>query len=128
MPQQVCNGLRVEEVFLGQHTRRQRIGCVARQDGHDRLRQNRTVIEFGGHLVHRRAGHFAASIECPLVRVQTRKSGQQRGVDIEQAALVALNKSGRENTHKAGQHQQQRLSRIFVTVNQFGQGGVEGFT
>ena len=113
-------------MLLRQHTRRQRIGCVVRQHRHDRLRQNRTVIEFGRHLVHRRTGYLAASIERALVGVQAWKSRQQRGVNIEQAALIAAHKSGRQNAHKTGQHQQQGLSGIVVTVDQFGQGGVEG--
>ena len=45
------------------------------------------MVQLGGHLVHRNARKFAARIYRPLVRVQPGKSGQQRRVNVDDAAF-----------------------------------------
>jgi hypothetical protein len=86
--------LRVNEVLLGQHPGRQRVGGVAGQHRHHRLRQDGPVVQLGRHPVHRGAGKFAARIDGPLVRVQARKRRQQRGMDVDQPPGVVRTKPG----------------------------------
>ena len=62
-------------MLLRQHTRGQSICSVIRQNWHHGLRQYRTVVEFGGHLVHGGTCKPATSIYSALVGMQSRKRG-----------------------------------------------------
>ena len=112
-------------MLLREHPRRQR-GCrVTRQHRHHGLRQDRTVVQFGSHQVHRGSGHLATGINRPLVGMQTGKGGQQRRVDIDQAPGIAIDETGRQDAHKAGQHHQRRLVGMVIAVNHLRQRGIE---
>ena len=58
-------------MFLREHARSQRVGCVVGQHGHDGLLQNRADVEFGRHTVHGAARELAAFVDRALVRMQT---------------------------------------------------------
>ncbi len=120
---QPAHGAWVEHVLAGQHTRRQRCLGVARQHRHHGLRNDGTVIEFGGHEVHRRAGQLAARLDGTPVGVQAGEGRQQRGVHIHHAAFELLHEASREDAHEAGQHQHIGL----VAAHDAGQFGIEGF-
>ena len=74
MRQQVAHGLRIEQVLLLEHARGQRLGAVAGQHRHHRLRQNLPVVQLGRDLVHCGTGHLATRINRTLVRVETGES------------------------------------------------------
>jgi hypothetical protein len=56
-------------VFLRQYARGECRCRVARQYRYNGLRQDRSMIQFGGYLMHGRACHTATGIERPLVCV-----------------------------------------------------------
>ena len=58
-------------------------------------RDDRPVVELGGDEVHRRAGHLAAGLDRAPVRVQAGERRQQRRMDVEHAAGVALHEARR---------------------------------
>ena len=93
-------------MLLRQHAGGQGIGTVTGQHGHNHLPPYRPVVQFGRDLVNRGAGKTTTGIHGALVRVQAREGREQRGVDIEQAALVERHKVGRHNAHKARQQNQ----------------------
>lgn len=93
-------------VLLHQHARSQQLGRVTGQDRHQALLQNGASVQISSDLVHRAAGELATGINRPLVGMQARKGGQQRGMDIDQPAAVVRDKAWRENAHKTGQHYQ----------------------
>ena len=83
------------------------------------------MVQFGRHMMHRGPDKSATGIQGPLVRVQSRERGQQRGMNIEQAPGVAVNKPRRENTHEAGQYHQDALFWVGITIYHLRQGAVE---
>lgn len=99
-------------MFLRQDPVRQRACGVARQHRHHGLRQNRSVVELGRHLVHRGARHLAPHVDGALVGIEAGKSRQQRRVDVDQPARIVLHKAGREDTHEARQHHQLRRMQV----------------
>jgi hypothetical protein len=56
-------------VFLRQHARGQCRCRVAWQYWHNGLRQDRSMVQFGGHLMHGSAGHTTTRIQRALVGV-----------------------------------------------------------
>jgi hypothetical protein len=48
-------------------------------------------------------GHLAAGVDGALVGVQPGKHRQQRRMDVDQPAVVALHEARREDAHEAGQ-------------------------
>ncbi len=99
------------------------VGRIAVENRHHALRNHGPAIEFGRNEMHRAAGHAAAGGQCAFVGVQAGKGGQQRGMDVDQAAFVMGAEGGREDAHKSGQHDQIGL----MAVDQFHHGAVEGF-
>ena len=114
-------------MLLREHARRQHFGGVARQHRHHGLRQDGPVVQRRCHLVHGDTRHFATRLNGPLVGVQTRKGRQQRRMNIEQAALKLAGETRRQDTHKARQHHQRRLTRQVKLRNQLRQGCVKRF-
>ena len=64
------------------------------------------MVQIGGHVVHRGPGKATPGIDGPLVAVEARECGQQRGVNIDQAARVVRHKSRGQDAHETGQHHQ----------------------
>ena len=55
---------RIEHVLLREHARRERLLGVVGEHRHDRLADDRPVVEVGGHEVDARAGHLAAGLDA----------------------------------------------------------------
>ena len=55
------------------------------------------AIELGGNEVHGAAGEAAAFVDGALVGVQAGEGGQQRGMDVDEAALIMRAKFGRQD-------------------------------
>ena len=63
-----------KQVLLLKHARSQRLGAVAGQHRHHRLRQNLPVVQLGRDLVHCGTGLQATGINRTLVRVEPGES------------------------------------------------------
>ena len=102
------NGLRIHAVFLAEHPAGQRIGRVARQHRHHRLRQDGPVIKLGRDrcTVAPAKRHPASMARWWVCKPGER--GQQTGVDVDQAPFVVRHKTRREDAHEPGQHHQRR--------------------
>ena len=61
-------------MLLRQHPDCQRVGRIARQHRHHRLRENGAMVEFSRHLMHRKTSDLARRIQRAPVRVQSWKS------------------------------------------------------
>ena len=103
---QPADRARIDQVLARQHARGQRVLGVVGQHRHDRLRDDRPVVEVGGDEVHRRAGHLAAGLDRAPVRVQAGERRQQRRMDVDEAALETRDEGRREDAHEAGQRDQ----------------------
>ena len=86
------------------------------------------MVKFSRDLMHRGTGDFATCVNGTLVRLQTRKGWQQRGMDVEQATGKAAHKPGRQDAHKARQHHERRVGRVVIHRNLLRQGGIKRLT
>ena len=91
-------------MLLRQNTRCERISGVSVQNRHDRLRQDRAVVQFGGDFMHCRSGKLTACLYRPLMGMQAGKRGQQRGMDVEQPPGEVAHETGCEDAHEARQN------------------------
>ena len=73
---------------------------------HNRLGDDRPGIDLGADEMHRAAGKPHPGGERLTLRVQSRKSRQQRGVDIDEPVAPSIDKAGVENAHEPGQRHQ----------------------
>ena len=62
------------------------------------------MIQRRRHEMYRTAVDAHSFLQRPLVRVQTGKGRQQRGMDIHQAPFVVAHEAFAEDAHEAGQH------------------------
>ena len=108
-------------MLLRQHACGQRRLVVVGAHRHRGLDHDRSIVELGGHEVHRRAMQLHPGLERAPVRMQPRKRRQQRGMDVEQPALVAAHEALGEHAHETREHDQIRR----MGVDAFGQRGVE---
>ena len=99
-------------MLLRDHPGRKLARGVALDNGHHRLRQNRAMIQFSRDLMHGDTCRNTARVNRPLMRVQTWKRRQQRRVNIDQTAFVAVDKTSGQNAHEACQHDQRGILRI----------------
>ncbi len=100
---QASNGLRVGDVLLGEDAGGEGVGIVAVEDRNGPLQDDDAVIELFVDKVDGAAGNLDAVIEGLLLRVETGKSGQQRGMDIEDALGKGGDELGREQAHVTGE-------------------------
>ena len=75
-------------------------------DGNRALHQYRSSIGLGGHEVDSSARDLDSGPQRLSMRIQPRKTGQQRGMDVEHSAVPALDELGREQPHEAGETDQ----------------------
>ncbi|MCY1302462.1 hypothetical protein D9M70_521180 [compost metagenome] len=94
---------RIGAVLDGQHPRCKAFGCIAGENRHHCLREDRAFVHAFGHEVHRAAGDLHAGVDRPLMGVQAGEERQQRGVDVEDPPLMALDEGCRKQPHIAGQ-------------------------
>ncbi|ABA49524.1 hypothetical protein BURPS1710b_1125 [Burkholderia pseudomallei 1710b] len=88
----------------GEHARGERIGIVARDDGHGRLRDDRAAVELRNHEVDGCAVQRDARVERLLMRMNALEARQQRRMDVEHPPLIFGDERRRENAHEAGEH------------------------
>ena len=62
--------------------------------------------------MHRATMHFHPGLKRALMRMQAGKRRQQRWVDIDNAARIAIYKTLRKDAHKPGEHNKVRIKRI----------------
>ena len=67
------NRFGIETMLFDQDARRERRDGVAVENGHGRLQDDRTAIEFGRDQVHGRAAHANTMVERLTLRVETRE-------------------------------------------------------
>ena len=79
------------------------------QNGHGLLADDGTGIHAGVDEVHGAAGHLHACVERLFPGFQTGKSGQERGVDIDDAPFEGAQKITFEHAHEAGEDNQVHL-------------------
>jgi len=108
-------------MLVSQHPIGEAVFRVFGQHGHSRLQHDGPMVQLGRHEVHGGARQLATRLDGALVRVQAREGGQQRGVDVEQAALKMAHKAFCQDAHEAGQHHHIGL----VAVDHARQFGVE---
>ena len=89
--------LRQQLMFDFQHTRGQGVGGVGIVYGHGALGDDGAAIELGGNEVHGAAREAAAFVDGALVGVQAGEGRQQRGMDVDEAALIMRAKFARED-------------------------------
>src|SRR5690349_20911611 len=94
---------RIDDVLLPQDARGQAVGGVVRTHRYRRLDHDRTMVELGADKMDRAAVQLHARGERARVSVEARERGQQRGMDIEHAALIAGDETRREDAHEAGE-------------------------
>jgi hypothetical protein len=95
-------------VLLREHAGGEPLLRVAGFHRHGGLHDDRPAVEGVGDEVHRAAVNAHAGFKRPPVRIQSRESGQQRGMDVHDPALVALDERRREDAHETRQHDEVR--------------------
>jgi len=118
-----ANGSRKGLMFDGQHALGQQLRGVPRQDRHAALGDDGTVVQYRGDEMHRAAMHAHTGCQRLRMRVQAGKCGQQRRMDVDQAAGVMVDEAGRQHAHESGQDDV--VGRIAVDFDS--QRGIEGF-
>ena len=93
-------------MLLDEHTRGERPGRVAGQNGHACLAEHGAGVEFRRHEVDGAARLRIARGDRARVRVEALVGGQQRGVNIDDARRPACDECGREQAHVAGERNQ----------------------
>ena len=91
---------------------------------HRSLNDDRAVVELGGHEMHGAAVHAHAGLERAAVRVQPGKSRQQRRMDVEEPAGIALRRKPAVSM-RMKPASTTRSGRVRVDLG--GERGVEGF-
>ena len=76
------------------------------------LGNDRAMIQFGRDKMHRTSVKTHTSINRTLMRVQTRKGRQQRGMDIDHPVFVMRHKGWGQYPHKTGQYDQTRFKGV----------------
>jgi hypothetical protein len=95
------DGLAVGNVLFGQNALRERVLVVLLQNGDRTLQDDYAVIEMLVDKMHCAASHFDAVLEGLLLRVETGKRRQQRGMNVEDAIRKRGDEPGREQAHVA---------------------------
>lgn len=119
---QPARGGREGSMLDVENTLGQALRGIARQDGHAALRDDRTVIQHGRDEVHGAAVRPHTGRQGLRMGMQARKRGQQRRMDVDEAARIMPDKARRQHTHEAGEQNVVGL----VAVDLGHQRGVEG--
>ena|GEM_PF-2742792 len=116
-----AHGLRVNTVLFGQHAAGEAILIIIGQHRHSSLDHDGSIVEFRRHEMYARPVQPHPSRERAPVRMQPRKSGQQRRMDIEQTPRVMPDEIFAKHPHEPGQHDQVGC----VNINGSPQGVIE---
>ena len=95
-------------MLLSQHARRKRCFGVVRFYRYCGLCDDRTVVELRGDEMDGTAVNPDAGSKRAPVRVQAGKGRQQRRVNVEESATVALDESIGEHAHETGKQHEVR--------------------
>ena len=93
-------------MLLLQNARRQRVLVVAVEHRNSLLHNDRAMIELFIDKMHSAAGNFHSIGESLLLRFESRKCRQQRGMDIENPPRKLLHKPWRKQPHISGKANQ----------------------
>lgn len=118
---QPANGLGIDAVFFVQNPRCQCLLGVVAQHRHGGLDDDGAMIEIGRDEMHRAAVDFHAVMQRARMGVESAICGQQRGVDVDEPAVIMQHKICREDAHETGQYHEVGL----VSVDRLCQGGIE---
>src|SRR5438132_8185136 len=88
-----ANRLREDAVLLDEYARGERFLRVIGHNGHGRLNDDRTAVELRGDKVHRTAVDAHAGFERAAVRVKTGERGQERRMNVQETAPIALDET-----------------------------------
>ena len=90
-------------MLFGEDALGEGVGVVGLENRNCTLENDGAVVEVFVDEVHGAAGDFHAVVEGLLLGVEARESGQQRGVNVEDAVGECGDESGREQAHVAGE-------------------------
>src|SRR5690625_1821704 len=102
--EQKCQRGRIEPVLQGQQALGQRISRVAAVHLEDDLADDWPGIQLGGHDVHACTVLFLAGFKNAPVCVHPPVARRQGWVNVDDLAGKAVDKTGAEHPHKAGQN------------------------
>jgi hypothetical protein len=108
-------------VFLGQHAPGQAGLVIVGLDRHRRLGDDGAAVQRRGHEMHAAAMQPHPGGERLGMGLHPGKGRQQRGMDVQHAALEAAHEGVAEDAHEAGQQHQVRR----MALDLGGQRGVE---
>ena len=110
-------------MFLVQHACRQRLFRVVPQHRHGSLNDDRPVVEILGNEMHCAPVYPYAVVQCPRVGIEPAIGRQQRGMDIDQFALIPGYEIHAQDAHKSGKRDNIRI----VCIDRSGQRVIETF-
>src|ERR1700690_953098 len=90
--QDAADGFRISNVLLFENAGGEATRVVGGKDGDRPLQDDHTVVQLLVDKVNRAAGHLDAVVEGLGLRVEPRKSRQQRRMNIQDALRKSLNK------------------------------------
>ncbi len=102
--------LGIGNVLLLQDAGGEAFRVVARQDRNPSLQHDRPRIRALIHDVDRAAGFDVSRLERPPLRLETGVPRQERRVDVQDASRIAIDETGREDSHISGQADQIRTN------------------
>jgi len=124
-----CDSLGVCYVFLDQNSLGEGV-CVVRIKHRDGALQNdRAVVQFFIHKMNRASGDLCPVVQGLLVRIQTWKGGEQRGMNVQDAIRKGSNELRRDEPHVAREADQIHLmgletgNDVSVVFGSFASGG-----
>ncbi len=95
--------LRIEPMLLDEDSCRQRLHRVGIEHRHGGLKHDWAAIELRRHQMHGRAAHAHAVLQRLPLRVEPRKRGQQRRVNVEDAIRERLEQRRADAPHETGE-------------------------
>jgi len=107
-----ADAFRVKFVFGGVDALMQARGGVMVENGYGLLADDGAGIHAGVHKMHGAAGDFHAVVERLFPGFESGKGGQQRGVDVHDAAFKRTQKITLQDAHEPGEDDQIHLGRL----------------
>jgi hypothetical protein len=97
------NGFAIGDVLFDKDPVSERVSVVGFENRNGALQNYRAVIEVLIDEVHGAASDFDSIVEGLLLGIESRKGGQQRRVDVEDAIWKCSNEAGGEQAHVASE-------------------------
>ena len=99
-------------VFLLEDPSGKRFGIILFVHRNRFLQHDWAAVKFGAHQVHRRPGPFHAVFPRLILRVDSRKCGQQRRMNVDDRLRKSVQEHFREQPHEPGEADQPDVSRL----------------